>query len=352
MSKPLSVAVLGATGAVGQRFVELLSDHPQFRLTRVCASAASAGKRYRDACRWRLTSAMPDAIGELEVFDTTPTADVNIAFSALGADVARDVEPRWAEKGVAVFSNASAYRMQADVALIVPEVNPDHFRLVPHQRERRGFPGSGVIVTNPNCSTTFLAMALAPLERRFGLVRVSVVTLQAISGAGYPGMSAMDIAGNVVPHIKGEEAKIESETRKVLGSFAEEGVTPADFIVSAQVNRVPVLDGHTEAISVELRDKPDEAELRKAFVEFRGEPQQRNLPTAPERPVVLLDGEDRPQPRLDLYRERAMATLVGRLRPCPVLHYKMTVLGHNTVRGAAGGSILNAELAVARGVIG
>ena len=295
---------------------------------------------------------MPDAIRDLEIVDTTPRDDVQIVFSALGSDIARDVELRWAEKGVSVFSNASAYRMESDVGLIVPEVNPDHFQLVPYQRKRRGFPGSGMIVTNPNCSTTVLALALAPLERQFGLVRVSVVTLQAISGAGYPGMSAMDITGNVVPYIRGEEEKIENETQKILGSLSELGVTPANFLISAQVNRVPVLDGHTESISVELREKPTEAELRKALAEFRAEPQERSLPSAPEHPILLFEGEDRPQPRLDLYRESAMATLVGRIRSCSVLDYKMTLLGHNTVRGAAGGSILNAELAVALGVIG
>jgi aspartate-semialdehyde dehydrogenase len=242
--------------------------------------------------------------------------------------------------------------MAHDIPLLVPEVNAEHLNLVATQGAGRGYPESGFIVTNPNCSTTFLAMAMAPLERAFGLKKVSVVTLQAVSGAGYPGLPALDILGNVIPFIPGEEPKMEQETKKILGRFENGTVTPASFPVSAQVHRVPVLDGHTEAVSFELSQDASIDEVLRALTEFEGEPQKRRLPSAPDRPILFVDGPDRPQPRLDLRREKAMATIVGRLRKCPVLGYKMTLLGHNTIRGAAGGSVLNAELARSNGLIG
>jgi aspartate-semialdehyde dehydrogenase len=349
--RPLRAAILGATGAVGQRFVELLVRHPWFEIRCLAASERSSGRSYGEACSWRLPTPLPEHVAREKVVDVEPRDGIDVAFSALVAEAAKDVEPAWARAGVPVFSNARSYRMEADVPLLIPEVNPDHLELVSLQSGRRGFPESGFLVTNANCSTTFLAMALAPLEREFGVEKVSVVTLQAISGAGYPGLPSMDILGNVIPFISGEEAKLETETKKILGRLTRGSVTPAPMAVSAQVNRVPVFDGHTEAVSFALARAATIEEIRDALASFRGEPQDRSLPSAPERPIVVLSGEDRPQPALDVNVERGMATVVGRLRPCPVLGYRMTILGHNTIRGAAGGSILNAELAVARGVL-
>ena len=353
MSRPrLKVAVLGATGAVGQRFIELLSGHPWFEVTRLAASPRSAGKSYQDACGWRLATPIPERIATEVVEGMEPDGEVDLAFSALSASVAPEIEIAWAKAGVPVFSNARSYRLEPDVPLLIPEINPEHLGLIEKQKTLRELPGRGFIVTNANCSTTVLAMALAPLERAFGLRRLSVVTLQAVSGAGYPGLPSMEILGNVIPFIAGEEEKMEAETQKILGKFGNNAVEPASMTVSAQVNRVPVFDGHTESVSFETERSASLEEIREALTSFRGEPQELDLPTAPEHPIVVLDGVDRPQPMLDLYRENAMATIVGRLRPCPVLNFKMTLLGHNTVRGAAGGSILNAELAMARKLIG
>ncbi len=350
--RPLRVAILGATGAVGQRFVALLSNHPWFDVTRVAASERSAGKTYREACRWLVPSRMPEGIAPLIVSDLSASDDIDLAFSALTADVAGDVELTWARAGVPVFSNARNHRMEPDVPLMIPEVNPDHLGLIPGQSKARGFPASGFLVTNANCSATFLAMALAPLHRTFGVELVSVVTMQAVSGAGYPGLSELDISGNVIPFISGEEEKLESETQKILGAQRNGAIDPADLRVSAQVNRVPVADGHLESVSVKLRNTATLDAAREALQSFSGAPQSEGLPSAPNRPIVVLDEPDRPQPKLDVDRENGMATFVGGLRPCNVLDYKMTVLGHNTLRGAAGGSVLNAELAVARGLIG
>jgi aspartate-semialdehyde dehydrogenase len=348
----LRVGVLGATGTVGQRFIEILNGHPWFEITHLAASERSEGKPYGEACRWQLGSILPERVASMPVNDIAPREDVDLVLSALSASVAGDVEEAWAKSGAAVFSNARNHRMAPDVAILVPEVNAEHLELIGKQQVARGFPQSGFIVTNPNCSTTFLAMALAPLARTFGLKRVSVVTLQAVSGAGYPGLPSMDILGNLIPFIAGEEAKIEQETKKILGRLVNGVVEPASFPLSAQVNRVPVLDGHTEAVSFELgRDVPV-GEIRETLTSYRGDPQRQKLPSAPERPIVFVEGADRPQPRLDLHREKAMATIVGRLRRCPVLGYKMTLLGHNTIRGAAGGSVLNAELARVKGLIG
>ena len=348
----LKVAVLGATGAVGQRFIDLLSSHPWFEVARLAASERSAGKRYQDACRWRLGTPVPAEIATEIVQGMEPDGEMDLAFSALGASVATEIEMAWANAGVPVFSNARSYRLEPDVPLLIPEINPEHLGLIEKQRKFRELPGRGFIVTNANCSTTVLAMALAPLERIFGLRRLSVVTLQAISGAGYSGLPSMEILGNVIPFIAGEEEKMEEETQKILGKFVDGAVQPASMTVSAQVNRVPVFDGHTESVSFETTRPASLDEIRDALATFRGEPQELDLPSAPARPVVVLNGPDRPQPMLDLYLENAMATIVGRLRPCPVLNFKMTLLGHNTVRGAAGGSILNAELAMARGLFG
>ena len=348
----LKVAVLGATGAVGQRFIELLSSHPWFEVARLAASERSASKSYQDACGWRLATPIPEKIANEIVEGTEPDNEMALAFSALDASVAPEIEIAWAKAGVPVFSNARSYRLEPDVPLLIPEINPEHLGLIEKQKKSRELPGRGFIVTNANCSTTVLAMALAPLERAFGLQRLSVVTLQAVSGAGYPGLPSMEILGNVIPFIAGEEEKMEAETQKILGKLRNGAVEPASMKVSAQVNRVPVFDGHTESVSFETARPAGLEEIRDALASFRGEPQELKLPTAPAHPIVVLDGPDRPQPMLDLYRENAMATIVGRLRPCSVLNFKMTLLGHNTIRGAAGGSILNAELAMARGLIG
>jgi aspartate-semialdehyde dehydrogenase len=347
----LRVAILGATGAVGQRFVEHLSPHPWFEIARLCASERSEGKLYRDACSWRLPAPLPEEIADMPVENISARTDVDLAFSAMSADAASDAEPQWAAAGVPVFSNARSYRMEPDVPLLIPEINPDHLDIIRKQKEARRFPGSGYIITNPNCSTIFLAMALAPLEQAFGLSKVSVVTLQAVSGAGYPGTPSLDILGNVIPFISGEEEKMEAETKKILGKLNHGAFHPAEMAISAQVNRVPVVDGHIEAVSFQLTKSARLEDVREALASWRGEPQDRELPSAPQHPIVVMDEPDRPQPTLDVYREKAMATVVGRLRPCKVLDFKMTLLGHNTVRGAAGASILNAELAHARGLL-
>jgi aspartate-semialdehyde dehydrogenase len=345
----LRAGILGATGAVGQRFVQLLDGHPWFELTALAASERSAGKSYAEAASWRLDVPMPSAVRDLPVQAAEPGLDCDIVFSALDAAVAGPVEETFAKAGYAVLSNARNHRMADDVPLLVPEVNADHAALIAVQRKRRGW--KGFIVTNPNCSTATLVLALAPLERRFGLTSVVVTTLQAVSGAGYPGIPSLDILGNVVPYIAGEEEKIERETRKILGKCSGEAVTAHPMIVSAQTTRVPVGDGHTAAVFVSLEQKAGLDELREALRTFSGPPQQLGLPSAPAHPTVLLDEPDRPQPRLDLNVERGMATLVGRVRPCQLLGWKFIVLGHNTIRGAAGAAILNAELLRAQGLL-
>jgi aspartate-semialdehyde dehydrogenase len=288
----------------------------------------------------------------MAVDEVSVLGGVDLAFSALNADIAGEIEPAWAASGIPVFSNARNYRMEPDVPLMIPEINPEHLRLLETQSGIRGFLPSGFIVTNANCSATFLAMALAPLYRTFGVERAMVVTMQALSGAGYPGLSALDTTGNVIPFIEGEEAKLETETQKILGRFSNGGIQPAPITISAQVNRVPVVDGHTESLAVKLGASARIEDVREALQTFSGEPQTMRLPSAPSRPIVFLDRPDRPQPRLDLEMQKGMATIVGGLRTCSVLDFKMTILGHNTVRGAAGGSILNAELAIAKGLFG
>lgn len=349
--KRMKVAIVGATGAVGQKFVEILARHPWFEVAHLAASERSEGQIYGEVCRWQQASAIPAPLAAMRVGNVSPRKHVDLAFSALSSAVAEEIELSWAASGVPVFSNARNHRMAPDVPLLIPEVNADHMELVRRQSATREFSPRGFIVTNPNCSTTFLAMALAPLERAFGLRNVSVVTLQAISGAGYPGLPSMDILGNVIPNIAGEESKMEQETQKILGRIQDGSIQMAGLTVSAQVNRVPVQDGHVESVSFSLARSAELDEILDVLRAFRGEPQELNLPSAPLNPIVVTEGEDRPQPRLDLYGDNAMSTLVGRVRPCPVLDYKMTVLGHNTIRGAAGGSVLNAELAVARGYI-
>ena len=354
INKPkLKVGILGATGAVGQRFAQLLAGHPWFELAALTASDRSAGKRYADACKWLLRGEMPPALADLPVIPTEAAAispDVRLLFSALPGGSAGAVEEALAAAGFAVCSNASAHRMDPDVPLLIPDVNPEHTGLIPVQRARRGW--QGFIVTNPNCTTTHLVCALKPLHDAFGLAAVNVVSMQAISGAGYPGVSAMDILDNVIPFIGGEEEKVEVEPRKLLGTLSGDAIEMAGFAVSAQCNRVAVRNGHLEAVSVKLKRPAAQSEVAAAFTGYRGEPQRLGLPSAPDPAILLYTADDRPQPRLDRLAGGGMATCVGRLRPDPLFDYKFIVLGHNTIRGAAGGAILNAELLYAQGYLG
>lgn len=343
----IPVAVLGATGSVGQRFVQLLENHPWFRLHEVVASERSAGKTYGEAADWRLETLLPESAKPLEVKPLGSQLESPILFSGLDSSVAGEAEDDYANRGHAVVSNSKNHRMAPDVPLLIPEVNADHLDAIEQQRRRRG--SRGYVVTNPNCSVVGLAMALAPLERKFGIDVVQVTTMQAISGAGYAGVASYAILDNVIPYIGGgEEDKIEKEPRKILGSWSNNAFSDASMTISAQVNRVPVIDGHLMTISVKLRERASLDDVRAALESFTGEPQRLGLPTAPKRPIHFIDATDRPQPRLDRDRERGMAVSVGRLRACPVLDLRMVALVHNTIRGAAGAAILNAELLEAR----
>ncbi len=343
----IRVGILGATGTVGQRFLALLASHPHFVVTAVAASDRSQGKPYGEACAWRLPGDMPPGAAALVVRAPEPPLECDVVFSSLPADVAGEVEAGFARAGYAVISNSSSHRMDDAVPLLIPEVNPDHLALLDACRGA----GRGFIVTNPNCSTVMIALALAPLAARFGIEAVAVTTLQAISGAGYPGVASLDITDNVVPFIANEEEKIERETRKILGRLDGGRVEPAPFAVSAQCHRVNVVDGHLAAVRVRLQRDADVSELREAFAEFTALPQQLRLPTAPARPVVVRDEPDRPQPRLDRDAGRGMSVTVGRIARDAVLGHRFVALSHNTIRGAAGAAILNAELLVARGYI-
>lgn len=348
----IKVGVLGATGAVGQRFIQLLAGHPWFEIGALTASDRSVGKRYGDAAKWLLRGGMPPAAADMPVIPTEKAAiprDVRLLFSALPGGNAGQVETELAAAGFAVCSNASAHRMDPDVPLLIPDVNPEHTALIRAQQARSG--SRGFIVTNPNCTTTHLVCALKPLHDAFGLAAVNVVSMQAISGAGYPGVSALDILDNVIPYIGGEEEKVEIEPRKLLGSPAADHIEFADFAVSAQCNRVAVRNGHLEAVSVKLRQAASLAQVTEALAAYRGEPQRLGLPTAPDPAIIVFHEADRPQPRLDRLIGNGMATAVGRLRPDPLFDYKFIVLGHNTIRGAAGGALLNAELLVAQGYV-
>ncbi|GAB4550444.1 MAG: aspartate-semialdehyde dehydrogenase [Anaerolineae bacterium] len=350
MQEKLRVGVLGATGAVGQRFVEALVDHPWFELTALAASDTSAGRRYGDACRWMLSSDMPDGVADIIVEETAPGLACDLVFSALPGDLAGPVEEAFASAGYGVFSNASAHRQDPDVPLLIPEVNPEHLSLIEVQRARRGWE-RGFIITNPNCSAVMLTMALAPLHAAFGLRSVLVTTMQGLSGAGYPGVPSLDGLDNVIPFIKGEEEKLSLEPRKMLGVINGERVELADFAVSAHCNRVPAREGHLEAVSLSLENPATPEEVIRVWRDWSPLPQQLNLPTAPHPPLVVRPEPDRPQTRLDRDAGRGMAVSVGRVRTCDILDIKFTVLGHNTIRGAAGASVLNAELMVARGMI-
>ncbi len=350
MSTKIPVGVLGATGAVGQKFIKLLEDHPWFEVTEVAASERTSGRLYGEAVSWKQVTPIPQPVRSLEVRPCTPDLKCRVVFSGLDAGVAGPIEEDFARAGYFVLSNSKNHRLDEDVPLVIPEVNPDHLELIPIQRRNRN--STGYIVTNSNCTTMFLAMALGPIHKVFGLEKVFMVTMQAVSGAGYPGVPSLDILGNVIPFIGGEEEKVEIETRKILGTFNGQRIDLADFPVSAQCNRVAVEDGHTESVSVKLVRKTTAAEIAGLLSGYSGVPQQLGLPSAPEQPFVVTDAPDRPQPRFDVNRCKGMATFVGRIRPCPILDFKFTLMGHNTVRGAAGASILNAELLKARGYLG
>jgi aspartate-semialdehyde dehydrogenase len=347
MTAKIPVSILGATGTVGQKFVRLLAEHPWFEVAAVAASSASAGRRYGEVVRWREAVPLPDRIAALMVQECAPPLAGPIAFSALDAEVAGPIEEAFAGAGVQVVTNARNHRMDPDVPLLVPEANLDHLSLMDRQQETRGWPGA--ILANPNCSTAALVLALAPLHRAFGVEKLFISTMQAVSGAGYPGVASLDIVGNVVPYIGGEEEKIERESRKILGALENGGVTPAAFAVSAHTNRVAVIDGHLEAVSVGFRRRvgPDEAVA--ALSAFRAPARVACLPSSPALPIEVDLRSDRPQPRLDLERGRGMAVTVGRVRACPILDLRLVILGHNTIRGAAGQAVQIAELLVAEG---
>lgn len=344
------VAVLGATGLVGQRLISLLAEHPWFELSEVAASERSAGRPYRDAVSWRLPGPIPAAAASLVVRPTAAAAiESRVVFSALDASVALEVEAELAARGAAVISNAKSHRLTADVPLLVPEANAVHLDLIDAQKRRHG--SGGYIVTNPNCSVIAFVLALAPLARVRNLTRAVVTTLQAASGAGYPGVPALDLIDNVIPFIGGEEEKIETEPRKIFGRVAGGRIEDSSFVVSAHVHRVPVSDGHTLAVSLATDEPLSAGEAAQLLREFRAEPQERGLPSAPTEPVVVVSGDDRPQPRLDRMIGAGMSAVVGKIRSCPSLGLKFEVLSHNTVRGAAGGTLLIAELLAARGVL-
>lgn len=347
MNDKLPIGILGATGVVGQRFIQMLERHPWFEVAWLAASDRSEGKTYADAARWRLKTALPANVATMKVSPATTEGAPKIIFAALDSSIAAELEPRFAAAGCAVVSNSSALRMQSDVPLVIPEVNAAHIRLIDGQAWRKQ--SRGYVVTNPNCSAIGLVLALAPLHRTFGLETVMAVTMQAVSGAGYPGVPSLDILGNVIPFIRSEEEKMEEETRKLLGQLNGTKIISASFAMSAQCNRVAVEDGHTESISIRLKTKAKAEEIIAAWNDYRSEPQQLKLPSAPEHPVVYLEAIDRPQPRFDVDMGAGMTTAVGRLRPCGVLDWKFTVLSHNTIRGAAGAAVLNAELLKVKG---
>jgi aspartate-semialdehyde dehydrogenase len=343
------VGVLGATGIVGQRFLQMLERHPWFEVTWLAASERSEGRPYAEAVRWRLKTPIPAAAASLPVSPANPEGAPKIVFAALDAAIAAQLEPRFAAAGHAVISNSSALRMQKDVPLVIPEVNAGHLKVLECQPWRRQ--SGGFVVTNPNCSAIGLVLALAPLEQHFGLEKVMAVTMQAVSGAGYPGVASLDILGNVIPYIAKEEEKMEEEARKLLGHVEDGHIELAGFAMSAQCNRVAVEDGHTESVAVKLKKKASSQEMVKAWEQFRALPQELRLPSAPEQPVEYVAASDRPQPRFDVDRGAGMTACVGRLRPCGVLDWKFTVLSHNTIRGAAGAALLNAELLKAQGYL-
>jgi aspartate-semialdehyde dehydrogenase len=351
MSTKRKVAILGATGAIGQRYIQLLQDHPWFQIEVLAASERSAGKKYQNACNWTMESNLPAEIAKMTVADTTvesveKAGDVDIVFSSLPGDLAGPVEEEFAAL-YPVFSKASAHRMEKDVPLLIPEVNSEHLALIPIQQKNRGW--KGFITTDPNCSTIQMAITLKPLMQ-FGLRQVMVTTMQALSGAGYPGVPSLDIIDNVIPYIGKEEDKMESESNKILGSFDGENVQSADFVVSSSCNRVHVKDGHLESIFVKLDQNPSLVEVEEVFRSFQGAPQRLKLPSAPENPIIVKKEANRPQPRFDRNEGKGMSVTVGRIRKDPVMTLKYMCLGHNTIRGGSGAGILSAELLVSKGL--
>lgn len=347
MSHSFKVGILGATGAVGQKFVELLDRHPWFTITALAASERSAGKPYHEAANWIGSRPIPEAIARMTVVEATPDLDCDFVFSGLDSGVAGPLEQQFAEAGYPVISNARNHRMDETVPLLIPEVNPDHTALIEQQQRAQG----GFIVTNPNCSTVGLVCALRPLDEAFGVEKVQVTTMQALSGAGYPGVPSLDSLANAIPYIGGEEEKLAIEPRKLLGTLADGRVAPSDIVVSAQCNRVPVLEGHLECVSVKFKRFAEPEAIREALTAFRSPIADLNLPTAPERFIQVFDEPSFPQPRRHSELGGGMTVSVGRIRPCAVLDVKFVVLSHNTVRGAAGGAILNAELLVQQGYL-
>lgn len=346
----IRVAVLGATGTVGQRFIQLLEGHPWFELVAITGSERSAGKSYAEAARWVLDTPIPEAVREMRVLSENATLDTPLVFSALPSKTAGALEERLAAAGHIVCTNASDHRMDPDVPLLIPEVNPEHLDLIATQRRRRGW--GGAIVANPNCTATGPTMALRPLHDAFGVTKVMLMSMQALSGAGYPGVPSYDAIDNVIPYIGGEEPKVETEPQKMLGLFADDAVTPAPFVLSAHCNRVPVLEGHLECLSLSFARPTSVDELVATLRTFRALPQELGLPSAPASPIIVRDEPDRPQTRRDRDAGGGMSTVVGRVRTCPLLEYKFVCLSHNTIRGAAGGSLLNAELMYAQGLLG
>lgn len=344
------VGILGATGTVGQRVIHLLRNHPYFTVTALAASDRSEGKRFADVCNWKLPFEMPDAVKNIKVFGCKPPLDCDVVISSLPSDIAVEAEGAFAAAGYPVISNSSSYRMPDDVPLVVPEINPDHLDIIPYQQKKRGY-DKGYLVTNPNCTTIGLVMVLAPLQKAFGLEAVMMTSMQAISGAGYPGVPSMDIIDNVIPHIGGEEEKVEMEPQKILGKLTKTKIVSAPFLVSAQCNRVPVQDGHLESVRIKLKKKATVEQVIAALESFTGLPQELKLPTAPAQPIIVRSEKDRPQPRLDRDAGNGMATVVGRISKDTIFDFKLTLISHNTVRGAAGAALLNAELLVAKGLL-
>ena len=346
MSNKYRVGILGATGTVGQRFVQLLENHPQFEITALAASDRSAGKTYFEATPWKLATAMPESVKEITVTPIEPPLECDIVFSSLPSNVARETEEKFARAGYPVISNSSSFRMDEDIPLLIPEINFAHLDLIETQQQKRGF-GKGFIVTNPNCSVITFAPPLAALDQKFGLEAVIVTTLQAVSGAGYPGVPSLDITDNVFPYISGEEPKVETEAQKILGSFADGKIEKADFTVSAQCFRVNVTDGHTAAVRVKLKQTATLEDVEQAMSDFPG----LDLHSSPKPFIYVCDEPDRPQPRLDRDRGNGMSITVGRLYPDNVFDYRFVCLSHNTIRGAAGAAVLNAELLIAKNLI-
>ena len=344
--KKIAVGILGATGTVGQKFVALLANHPWFTIVALAASERSIGKCYKDSMKWAMSTSLPQSIADMQVVACNEDLPCSIVFSGLDSSVAGEIEENYAKKGYIVVSNSSNHRMDPDVPLMIPEVNGEHLQLLPQSRF-----GKGAIITNPNCSVIGIAMALKPLIDIWGIENVHAVTLQALSGAGYPGVPSMDILDNVIPFIAGEEAKVEKEPLKILGTYQETQITPYPMRLSAQCTRVAVADGHMACVSVTLKKKASAEAIIEAWRTFEGEPQKLGLPTAPKHPLIYLDDERHPQPKLHRGLAEGMAVSIGRLRECPLFDWKFVLLSHNTVRGAAGCAILNAELLVHKGYL-